>query len=49
MNAIAERFVGTVRRECTDRMLISGERHPRVVLDQYIAHYDVGRATKAME
>jgi putative transposase len=42
MNAIAERFVGTVRRECTDRMLIANERHLRVVLDQYIAHYNAG-------
>jgi putative transposase len=44
MNAIAERFVCSVRRECTDRMLISGERHLRVVLDQYIAHYNAGRS-----
>ena len=43
-NAIAERFVGTVRRECTDRILIAGERHLRVVLDQYIAHYNAGRS-----
>ena len=44
MNAIAERFVGTMRRECTDRMLITGERHLRVVLDQYVAHYNAGRS-----
>jgi len=44
MNAIAERFVGSVRRERTDRMLIAGERHLRVVLDQYIAHYNTGRS-----
>jgi len=39
-NAIAERWVGTVRRECTDRMLITGERHLRVVLDGYVRHYN---------
>jgi transposase InsO family protein len=39
-NAIAERWVGTVRRECMDRMLIVGERHLRVVLDEYVGHYN---------
>ncbi|MBS2533121.1 DDE-type integrase/transposase/recombinase [Catenulispora sp. NF23] len=44
MNAIAERFVGSVRHECTDRILIGGERHLGVVLDHYIAHYKAGRS-----
>jgi putative transposase len=42
-NAIAERFVRTARAECTDRMFIASERHARVILAQYIRHYNTGR------
>jgi transposase InsO family protein len=38
--AFAERFVGTVRRGCLDRILIFGRRHLERVLAQYIAHYN---------
>jgi transposase InsO family protein len=44
MNAYSERFVRTVRAECTDRMLISGEQHLRVILSDYIGHYNTGRS-----
>jgi len=44
MNATAERFVRTARAECTDRMLIAGERHTRVILTGYIKHYNAGRS-----
>ena len=44
MNAFAERFVRTVRAECTDCMLIVGQRHLRLVLDEYIEHYNTGRS-----
>jgi transposase InsO family protein len=39
-NAYAERFVLSARTEVTDRMLIFGERHLRLVLAEYEAHYN---------
>jgi hypothetical protein len=44
MNAIAERWIASVRRECTDRMLITGRRHLHHVLDAYVEHYNAGRS-----
>jgi hypothetical protein len=37
--AHAERWVGTVRRECLDRLLILGRRHLQHVLVTYVQHY----------
>jgi len=46
-NAYAERWVRTVRSECTDRMLIAGPRHLRAVLDEYVTHYNQHRPHRA--
>ena len=47
-NAIAERFVGTLRRECLDRLLIIGTRHLTAVLREYIDHYNGHRPHRAL-
>ncbi len=46
-NAYAERWVRTVRVEVTDRLLITGPRHLRAVLDEYAAHYNLHRPHRA--
>jgi putative transposase len=37
-NAIAKRWIKTVRRELLDRMLIINRRHLMAVLTEYVAH-----------
>ena len=46
-NAYAERWIGSCRRECLDRMLILSERHLRAVLRQYCEHYNAERPHRA--
>jgi putative transposase len=47
-NGYAERWVGTVRRECTDRILIINEQHLRTVLDTYTDHYNRHRPHQSL-
>ncbi len=47
-NCYAERFVGTVRRELTDRLLIINERHLKSVLNRYVYHYNHRRPHRAL-
>ena len=47
-NASAERWVGTVRREVLDRMLIVGCRQLRSVLADYVDHYNLHRPHRTL-
>ena len=48
-NAFAERWVGTVRRECLDHVLIFGRRHLEHVLDAYAEHYNGARPHRGLD
>jgi putative transposase len=47
-NAIAERWIASARRECLDRMLITGERHLQLVLSEYADHYNGHRPHRTL-
>jgi putative transposase len=40
LNATGERFLGSVRRECLDQLLILGERHLRRVVQEYVRYFN---------
>jgi transposase InsO family protein len=42
-NPYVERLIGTLRRDCLDHVLISGERHLRQVLTAYPLYYNEAR------
>jgi putative transposase len=47
-NAFAERWVGTVRRDCLDWLLISSRRQLERVLRTYVDHYNTHRPHRAL-
>lgn len=47
--AHAERWVGSVRRECLDRILIVSRTHLERVLREYVAYYNTHRPHRTLE
>lgn len=43
LNAFAERFVGSIRRECLDYVIPLGEAHLRLVVREFVEHYNQER------
>jgi transposase InsO family protein len=48
-NGIAERLIGTLRRECLDHMVTFGEAHLRRILSAYVAYYNQARTHLALQ
>jgi hypothetical protein len=48
-SAHAERWIGTVRRECLDHLLIVGPCHLARVLSQFAEHYNGHRPHRALQ
>jgi transposase InsO family protein len=47
-NAVAERVIGTIRRECLDHMIVLNEGHLRRVLGDYVEHYNRHRPHRTL-
>jgi transposase InsO family protein len=47
-NSIAERWVGTVRRECLDQLLVVGCQQLIRVLRTYVEHYNLHRPHRSL-
>ena len=48
-NGIAERLIGTLRRECLDHVVVFGEQHLRRVLSAYAAYYNQMRPHRSLQ
>ncbi len=47
-NAIAERVVGTLRRECLDHLIVLNEAHLRSVLNEFANYYNAERPHRTL-
>lgn len=49
LNALAERFVGSIRHECLNQMIFFSEKSLRYAIDQYVAHYHEERNHQGLD
>ena len=49
LNAYAERFVRSIKEECLSRVVLLGERHLRVVVQEYVEHYHCERNHQGLD
>ena len=47
-NAICERVIGTIRRECLDWLIPLSEKHLRAILKEWVVHYNGARVHKRL-
>ena len=47
-NAIAERVIGTLRRECLDHLIVLDEQHLRSVLTEFMRYYNQERPHRTL-
>jgi transposase InsO family protein len=47
-NAMAERVIGTLRRECPDHFILLDEQHLRSVLREFMGYYNAERPHRAL-
>jgi len=47
-NAICERVIGTIRRECLDWLIPLSESHLRSILKSWLPHYNAARPHMAL-
>jgi putative transposase len=48
-NPVAERLIGSIRRECLNHVFVLGERHLRHILTRYFAYYHQARTHLALD
>jgi transposase InsO family protein len=49
LNAYAERWVRTIKKNCLDQMILIGELSLQRVVTEYVEHYNTERAHQSLE